>query len=91
MPWFSRMQKCVTLSTTEAEYVAIADRVEEALNMRGTLTFAILSLGPMNIGVFEDNMWVTDLAKNAVSSPNTRQVDVRYHSLRDLAAVVTPL
>ena len=28
--WFSR-QKCVTLSTTEAEYVALADVIKEAL------------------------------------------------------------
>ncbi|CAB1110037.1 unnamed protein product [Ectocarpus sp. CCAP 1310/34] len=27
--WFSRTQKCVTLSTTEAEYVALGDVVKE--------------------------------------------------------------
>ena len=27
--WFSRTQKCVTLSTTEAEYVALADTIKE--------------------------------------------------------------
>ena len=32
--WFSRTQKCVTLSTTEAEYVAMGDAVEEAIFMR---------------------------------------------------------
>ena len=31
VPWFSRTQKCVTLSTTEAEYVAMADGVKYAL------------------------------------------------------------
>ena len=29
--WFSRTQKCVTLSTTEAEYVALADTIKEAM------------------------------------------------------------
>ena len=37
--WFSRTQKCVTLSTTEAEYVAMADGVKEALYVRGVLVF----------------------------------------------------
>ena len=32
--WFSRTQKCVTLSTTEAEYVALADTIKEAVFMR---------------------------------------------------------
>ena len=31
MSRFSRTQKCVTLSTTEAEYVATADGVKKAL------------------------------------------------------------
>ena len=29
--WFCRTQKCVTLSTTEAEYVALADAIKGVL------------------------------------------------------------
>ena len=32
--WFSRTQKCVTLSTSEAEYVAHGDAVKELLFLR---------------------------------------------------------
>ena len=32
--WFSRRQKCVTLSTSEAEYVALGNAVEELLFLR---------------------------------------------------------
>ena len=32
--WFSRTQKCVTLSTSEAEYVALGDAVNELLFLR---------------------------------------------------------
>ena len=39
MSWFSRTQKCVTLSTTEAENVAMADGVKEARYVRGVLFF----------------------------------------------------
>ena len=32
--WFSRTQKCMTFSTTEAEYVALADTLEEIIFLR---------------------------------------------------------
>ena len=67
MSWFSRPQKCVTLSTTEAEYVAIADGVKEALYVRGVLVFLMPSVGSPSIRVFEDNTGAIDLAKNPLS------------------------
>ena len=82
--WFSRTQKCVTLSTTEAEYVAVADGVKEALYVRGVLVFLMPSLGSPSIGVFEDNKGAIDLAKNPLSSSNSKHIDVRYHFLREL-------
>ena len=84
--WFSRTQKCVTLSTTEAEYVAMADGVKEALYVRGILAFLMPSLEPMSISVYEDNKGAIDLAKNPLSSSNSKHIDVRYHFLRELAA-----
>ena len=39
--WFSSTQKIVTLSTTEAEYIALGDRVKEALFVKGVLSFII--------------------------------------------------
>ena len=37
--WLSRTQKCVTLSTTEAEYVAMTDGLKEAIYVRNALSF----------------------------------------------------
>ena len=37
--WFSTTQKCVTLSTTEAEYVALADVMKEVLFLRQVYRF----------------------------------------------------
>ena len=58
--WLSRTQKCFTISTTEAEYVAMTDGVKEVLCLRGILVFLTPSLGPMSIGVYEDNKGAID-------------------------------
>ena len=84
MSWFSRPQKCVTLSTTEAEYVAIADGVKEALYVRGVLVFLMPSVGSPSIRVFEDNTGAIDLAKNPLSSSYRKRNDVRYHFVLEL-------
>ena len=34
--------------------------------------------------MFEDNKGAIDLAKNSLSSSNSKNVDVRYHFLREL-------
>ena len=81
---FSRTQKCVTLSTTEAEYLAMADGVKEALYVRGVLVFVMPSLGAPSIEVFEDKKGATDLAKKPLSSFNSKHINVRYHFLREL-------
>ena len=47
--WFSRTQKCVTLSTTEAEYVALADTIKEAMFMRCVWSFIFRALGRREI------------------------------------------
>ena len=41
--WFSRTQKCVTLSTSEAEYVALRDAVKELLFLRQVWRFMLAS------------------------------------------------
>ena len=86
VPWLSRTQKCVTLSTTEAEYVAMADGVKEAQYVRGILAFLMPSLEPMSTSVYEDNKGAIDLAKNPLSSSNSKHIGVRCHFLRELSA-----
>ncbi|CAB1120041.1 unnamed protein product [Ectocarpus sp. CCAP 1310/34] len=53
--WFSRTQKCVTLSTTEAEYVALGDVVKEILFLRQIWRFMLPQVGMPCIPVFEGN------------------------------------
>ena len=82
--WFSRTQKCVTLSTSEAEYVALGDAVKELLLLRQVWCFMIPGKGMPCFPVFEDNQGALQLSKNQVSNSNSKHIDVRHHFLREL-------
>ncbi|CAM9725464.1 unnamed protein product [Sphacelaria rigidula] len=82
----SRTQKCVTLSTTEAEYVGTADGVKETLYVRGILEFPTPSLGSASIGVFDDNKGAINLAENPLSLSNSKYMAIRCHGSREFVA-----
>ena len=69
MCWFSRMQKCVTLSTSEAEYVALGDAVNELLFLRQVLRFMILGKEITYFPVFEDNRGALQLSITRCPTP----------------------
>ena len=52
--------------------------------MRGVLVFLVPSLGSPSIGVFEDHRGAIDLAKNPLSSSNSKRINVIYLFLREL-------
>ncbi|CAB1113161.1 unnamed protein product [Ectocarpus sp. CCAP 1310/34] len=69
--WFSRTQRCVTISTTEAEYVALGDVVKEILFLRQIWRFMLPQVGMPCIPVFEDNQGAIQLAQNPISNSNS--------------------
>ncbi|CAB1120503.1 unnamed protein product [Ectocarpus sp. CCAP 1310/34] len=78
------LTKCVSLSTSEAEYIAMGDGVKEALFVNGMLQFLRPSAKPRKIDVFEDNEGAIALAENPLSSSRSKHIDVRHHFLRNL-------
>ena len=81
---FSRVQKCATLSTSEAEYVALGDAVKELLFLRQVWRLMILGKGMPCFLVFEDNQGALQLSKIPVSNSNSKHIDVRHYFLREL-------
>ncbi|KAL9254347.1 Retrovirus-related Pol polyprotein from transposon TNT 1-94-like protein [Drosera capensis] len=79
--WQSKLQKCVALSTTEAEYIAATEAGKELL----WLTRFLLELGMQQeeMVVFCDSQSAIDLSKNDVYHSRTKHIDVRFHWLRD--------
>ena len=82
--WFTRKQKCVPLSTSKAEHVALGDALKELLFLRQVWRFMIPGKGMPCFPVFEDNQGALQLSKNPVSNSNSKHIDVRYHFLREL-------
>lgn len=72
----SIMQKCVTLSTTEAESVAQADTIKVVMFMRYVWRFTFPCVGETFITVFEDNEGARYLAQNPVLTTNSKHIDV---------------
>jgi hypothetical protein len=81
--WKSRKQKCVTLSSSEAEYVAISEVCAEIVFLKQVLEFMKIQL-KLPIIVNVDNVGAIYLANNAVSGSRMKHVDIRYHFVRDL-------
>ncbi|MCO5567257.1 hypothetical protein L7F22_020946 [Adiantum nelumboides] len=80
--WLSRLQSCVMLSTTEAEYVAASEACKEAI----WLTRLVGYLGIVReIPVLHcDSQSAIQLARNPVFHAKTKHVDVKYHFIREV-------
>ena len=80
----STTQQCVTLSTSEAEYVAMAQEAKTALFTKTVLDFLQPELANETTDLFEDNQGAIAIAENPISGGRTKHIDVRYHFIREL-------
>ena len=83
MCWFSRTQKCVTVSTSKAKYITLCDAVKELLFLRQVWRFIMLGKGLPCFSVFEDNQGAVQLSKISVSNSNSKHIDVHHHCFRE--------
>ena len=79
--WQSRLQKCIALSTTEAELIAATEACKELLWMKRFLQE--LGLKQQQYVLFCDNQSTIHLAKNSSFHSRSKHIDVRYHWIRD--------
>ena len=81
--WKTRKQPIVAQSTTEAEYVALAEAVKQSI----WLSHLMFSLGKQQREVpsiiYEDNRGAISLAKNPGNHGKTKHIMLRYHAVRD--------
>ena len=79
--WQSKLQKCVALSTTEAEYIATTEAGKEIIWLKQFLQE--LGLNRMEYIVYCDSQSAIDLSKNSMYHARTKHIDVRYHWIRE--------
>jgi hypothetical protein len=79
--WSSRKQSSVTQSTTEAEYVAAASCCSQLL----WITYIMSDFGEEYtlVPLQCDNTSAISVAKNPILHSKTKNIEVRYHFLRD--------
>ena len=80
----SKTQHVVSLSTSEAEYIAAGDGVKEALFVRTVLSFIVTETSGASIKVLNGNQGAKALIENPLSSSRSKHIDVRFHFIRDL-------
>ncbi|RVW71154.1 Retrovirus-related Pol polyprotein from transposon TNT 1-94 [Vitis vinifera] len=80
--WTSNLQKIVTLSTTEAEYVAATETVKEMIWLHGFLD----ELGKkQEMGILHsDSQSAIFLAKNSTFHSKSKHIQTKYHFIRYL-------
>jgi hypothetical protein len=85
LTWKSRKQKCVGLSTCEAELLAIADVAREltwTLNMLTELKCENFVKRP--VVLYSDSQSAIDWLNSGKSSNKTRHVNLKFHFVKDL-------
>ncbi|BES98092.1 Hydra magnipapillata [Nesidiocoris tenuis] len=82
--WECRKQKCIALSSTEAEYVAISESCKEGIYLKSFLSEIKKDVGVEKLIVFNDNQSSHKIAKNPEFSRRSKHIDVKYHHVRNL-------
>ena len=78
--WQSRLQKCIALSTTEAEYIAITEGAKELLWMKEFMKD--LDFEQSRFVLFCDNQSAIYLTKHSTFHSKSKHISRKYHWIR---------
>ena len=78
----STLQSLVAMSTTEVEYMAVAEATKEALWLKGLVKELGLNQGGVQLHC--DSQSAIYLAKHQIYHARTKHIDVRFHKIREL-------
>lgn len=79
--WVSQKQKCVALSSCEAEYMAATAAACQGVWLRNVLSL-LTNENESPVVLYVDNKSAIDLAKNPVFHGRSKHIDIRFHFIR---------
>lgn len=82
--WACRKQSCVSLSSTEAEYVALSETTQEVIWLqRLCQDFSIQVQLPIQVN--SDNQSAINMLQSHKFSNSTKHIELRYHFIKDIS------
>jgi hypothetical protein len=83
--WGSKKQSSVSLSTSEAEYIALSLAIQEGKWIHRLLCEILAASNKSSPGlkIFEDNQSCIKMTKNPVNHGRAKHIDIKYHHIRD--------
>ena len=81
--WCSKTTPSVKLSSTDAEYYALAEVTKEIMYLKQLLeTLGLTVKTP--ILIYEDNQQAIDIANNLMIKSRTKHIDIKLHFIQEL-------
>jgi len=80
--WCSQRQKSVASSTTEAEYIALSKSIQKLSWLTLLISDLLETQGDTPV-LYADNQSAIKLVINPENHKRTKQIDVRYHYIRE--------
>ncbi|KAJ8725064.1 hypothetical protein PYW07_016022 [Mythimna separata] len=82
--WQSIKQRCVALSTAEAEYIAICEVAKEVISVNG-LYSELTGRNNTAVTIFSDSQSASKLVYSPAIGKRSKHINIRYHFVRELA------
>jgi hypothetical protein len=82
--WSCTKQKCVALSTMEAEFVALVDCVKEAYWVSEIIKRCNVTNDKCPVPlIYSDSLSAIDFTKHSVENNRSKHINIRYYFVRD--------
>ena len=79
--WCSRQQKCITVSSCEAEWIALSEAVKDIIFLLKVCNSMHIQV-QLPVTVHVDNIGAIFLSENVTTSQNTKHIDIHSKFVR---------